>query len=147
MEQIIEILKTVDFSNVAWQVLAPLIFSVADFVTGFIQAVINKNVDSQKMREGLWHKTLLLIIILLGFTLDFTFNLRFVSKSICIFIIAMEIVSIGENIKKAGIDLGRLGDILKEKSDSNLTENVSNLIKKVEIVAEENKKGENEDNE
>ena len=147
MEEIIEVLKSLDFSNIAWQIATPLIFSIADFLTGFIQAVINHDVDSQKMRTGLWHKTLLLIIIILGFTIDFAFNLNFVSKSICIFIISMEVVSIAENLKKAGIEIGRIGNILKTESGETI--NNVNYKKTVEIISkisEENKK-EREDSE
>lgn len=100
MENLIKILDQLDFSSILWQIMTPVIFSMADIVTGLIQAIINKNLDSQKMRMGLLHKTLLIIIILLGFTLDFTFNLNFVSRAICIFVIVMETVSIAENLKK-----------------------------------------------
>ena len=75
-----EILQTLNFSSVAWQILAPCIFSICDVITGFIQAVINKDVDSQIMRNGLLHKVLIVIIILLSFIADLSFNLNFVSK-------------------------------------------------------------------
>lgn len=120
MEDLILLFKDVNFTNMAWQVLAPLIFSVADILTGFIQAVINHDVDSQKMRNGLWHKALLLIIILLGFVTGFAFNLMFIPRSISIFIIVMEIVSITENLKKGGINLGWLGSILKVKDETGI---------------------------
>lgn len=132
MEEIYSILKNFDFSNIVWQIITPLIFSVADFVTGFIQAVINKNVDSQKMRNGLLHKTLLLIIILLSFIIDFSFNIHFVSKSICVFVIGMEIVSIAENFKKAGVDLGKFGRILAEKTDKSINQNLEKLINTID---------------
>ena len=45
----------------------------------------------------------------------------------------MEIISILENLKKAGIDLGKLGELLKIKQD----ENTINLVVKKED--EENK--------
>lgn len=128
MEKIMYILNELDFSSVVWQIMTPLIFSMADIVTGLIQAIINKSVDSQKMRMGLLHKTLLIIIILLGFTLDFTFSINFVSRSICIFIIAMEIISIVENLKKAGINIGKVTNILKEKSNNTVNDNLNYLI-------------------
>lgn len=140
MENLILLFKDVDFSNMIWQVFTPLIFSIADILTGFIQAIINHDVDSQKMRNGLWHKALLLIIILLGFITSFAFNLPFISRSICIFIVIMETVSIAENLKKAGINLGYLTSVLKVKSEQGI-ENV-NYKKTIEIIskiAEENK--------
>ena len=41
-----QLLQTLTFSNIIWQVITPLIFSGLDILTGYIQAVINKNVDS-----------------------------------------------------------------------------------------------------
>ena len=148
MENLILLFRDVDFTNMIWQIITPLIFSIADVLTGFIQAIINRNVDSQKMRNGLWHKALLLIIIVLGFVTGFAFNVMFISRSICIFIIVMETVSIAENLKKAGIDLGRLGNLLKVKSE-NTIENV-NYKKTVDIlskIVEENKSERSKDDE
>lgn len=141
MEKIMYILDQLDFSSIVWQIMTPLIFSMADIITGLIQAVINRNLDSQKMRMGLLHKTLLIIIILLGFTLDFTFSLNFVSRSICIFVIAMEIISIAENMKKAGIPIGKVANVIKNKSDNTVNDNLNYLINRFD---EETTKGENE---
>lgn len=132
MQEIINVLKNFEFAHIGWEIMTPIMFSVADFVTGFIQAVINKNVDSQKMRTGLWHKSLLLIILFLSFLLDFTFSKNFFGKGTAIFIIAMEIVSIGENLKKAGLSLGSLGGILKEKSDNLPNDNLNKLINTID---------------
>ena len=85
-----EILQTLNFSSVAWQILARCIFSICDVITGFIQAVINKDVDSQIMRNGLLHKVLIVIIILLSFIADLSFNLNFVSKIFCGYVNLME---------------------------------------------------------
>lgn len=137
MESLIKILDQLDFSSVLWQIMTPVIFSMADIVTGLIQAIINKNLDSQKMRMGLLHKTLLIIIILLGFTLDFTFNLNFVSRSICIFVISMEIVSIAENLKKAGIPIGKVANVIKTKSDNTVNDNLNYLINRFDETTKE----------
>ena len=143
MEKIMYILDQLDFSSVIWQIMTPLIFSMADIITGLIQAIINRNLDSQKMRMGLLHKTLLIIIILLGFTLDFTFSLNFVSRSICIFVIAMEIISIAENMKKAGIPIGKVANVIKNKSDNTVNDNLNYLINKFdeETTKEEGDEG------
>lgn len=145
MERIIYILDQLDFSSILWQIMTPLIFSMADIVTGLIQAIINRNLDSQKMRMGLLHKTLLIIIILLGFTLDFTFNLNIVSRSICIFVIGMEIISIVENIKKAGIPIGKIANVLKEKSDNTVNDNLNYLINKFDEETTKEEGGEGND--
>ena len=110
-----EILDTLNFSSISWQIISPIIFSIADIITGFIQAVINKDVDSTKMRNGLLHKILIITIILLSFVGDYTFNLNFISKIVCSYVIIMEIMSITENITNAGIDITILSNILKIK--------------------------------
>jgi toxin secretion/phage lysis holin len=112
-----EIIKTLSFSSIAWQVITPLIFSGLDILTGYIQAVINKNVDSKVMREGLLHKCLLIVAIIIGYVIEYAFNLPAVAQVITIYICVMEVVSILENLKKAGLDLGKLGDILKNKKE------------------------------
>lgn len=113
--EIQEILNTLNFSSITWQLLTPVIFSLADVITGFIQAVINKNVDSQIMRTGLLHKVLITMIIFLSFVIDITFSLDFVSKIVCAYVIIMELTSILENLKKAGIEVGKLTEILTSK--------------------------------
>ena len=103
--EIPEILQNIHFSSILWQIIAPLIFSVADILTGYISAIINKEVDSRIMREGLLHKFLLIIIMLLSFVMDFAFNLKVISVSVCAYICVIEIMSILENLQKAGIDI------------------------------------------
>ena len=112
-----ELMNNLAFSNIFWQVLTPLIFSGLDILTGYIQALINKNVDSKVMREGLLHKCLLIIAILIGYVVQFAFGISAVAQAITIYICIMEVMSILENIKKAGIDLGKFGDFLKNKED------------------------------
>lgn len=113
------ILNTLNFSNITWQILTPIIFSLADILTGFIQAVINKNVDSSVMRNGLLHKILIIIVVFLGFVIDATFSINIVAKIICSYIIIMELTSILENLKKAGLDFGPVTEILKNKEVKN----------------------------
>ena len=116
--EITEILKDLEFSNIFWQLGATLVFMLGDIISGVVSAVILKNLDSQKMREGLLRKILLILIVILSFVIQFAFKVDFISKSVCIYIIVMELISIMENLKKAGIDLGKLGEILNIKSDN-----------------------------
>lgn len=113
-----EIINSLNFTNIFWQGGATLIFMVADIITGVTQAVINHDLDSQKMREGLLRKIMLVLVVILGFIVQYAFNIPAISKVVCIYIILMEIVSICENLKKAGVDLGKLGELLKIKSDT-----------------------------
>ena len=112
-----EIIRTLSISNIFWQVITPLIFSVLDILTGYIQAVINKNVDSKVMREGLLHKCLLIVAIVVGYVVEFAFGISAIAQVITVYICIMEVMSILENLKKAGVDLGKLGEILKNKED------------------------------
>jgi toxin secretion/phage lysis holin len=129
LEEIIEVLKSLDFSHNIWQIVTPLSFSLADIVTGYIQAIINKNIDSQKMRNGLLHKSL--IIIILSFILSFTFNINYISKIVSIYIIAMELTSIIENLKKAGLHLGKLGTLVKEKTENSTEESLNTIVEEI----------------
>ena len=113
--EISEIINNLNFSSMFWQILAPIIFSLADIITGFIQALINNNLDSQIMRKGLLHKVLIILLVILSFVTDKTFSLNFVSKIVCSYIIIMETISIFENLTKAGLDLGKMTDLLKIK--------------------------------
>lgn len=138
MENVGELVNTLNFTGLLWQVLGSLIFILADVISGVISAVIQKNLDSQKMREGLLRKMLLIIIIALSFIAQQTFGISAISKIVCIYIIVMEIISILENVKKAGIDLGRLGDLLKIKPDER--DNITITLTKGDKI-EDDKKG------
>lgn len=113
--EIYEIINTLNFTSIMWQIITPFIFSLADVITGYIQAIINHNVDSQKMREGLLHKFLIIIIIILSFIIELAFSIKYVSGFVCIYVTLMEFISIIENLKKAGIDVGKIGNIIKNK--------------------------------
>lgn len=112
-----QIITSLNFTNIFWQGGATLIFMIGDIISGIIQAIINKNLDSQKMREGLLRKILLILIMILSFIFQYAFNIPIISKAVCIYLIVMEIISILENLKKAGIDLGKLGELLKVKAE------------------------------
>lgn len=117
MDNLEYFINNLDFVNIFWQITATLIFMGVDFLSGFIQAIINKNVDSQKLREGLLRKSMLVLVIILSFIVHYTFNISYISKVVCIYIILMEIISILENFKKAGIEFGKLSEIIKLKQD------------------------------
>ena len=112
-----ELMQTLSFSNIVWQVITPLIFSGLDILTGYIQAVINNNVDSKVMREGLLHKCLLIVAIFVGYVVEYAFGIQAVAQFITVYICIMEVMSILEHLKKAGVDLGKLGDFLKNKEE------------------------------
>lgn len=131
--EIYEIIKDLNFSSVMWQILTPLCFSLADFITGYIQAVINHDVQSKKMRVGLLHKTLIFLVILLSFVIHLAFDLKYVSSFVCIYVTFMEIISILENLKKAGLDIGKFGKTLEEVKMTNEKDTVK-IEKIVKII-------------
>lgn len=115
--EIEQIIANLNFTSLLWQVVASLLFILADIISGIISALIQHNLDSQRMREGLLRKFLLIIVIALSFIVQEAFGISTISKVVCIYIIIMEVISILENLKKAGIDLGKLGDLLKVKPE------------------------------
>lgn len=100
-----------------------------DFVTGFIGAMRNGKVKSQIMREGLYHKTSL--IILIAFSILAEYGQKSIFKElnipillpICGYIVIMETTSIIENLCKINPSLipskikGFFGFIKEEKKD------------------------------
>lgn len=131
-----EIIKSLNFTNVAWQIFTPLLFSLADFITGYIQALINHDVQSRKMRVGLLHKTLIFLVIILSFVVHLAFNLKYVSSFVCIYVVLMEIISIMENLKKAGLDVGNFGKTLEasnEKAENKKIEKIVKIINDKEV--------------
>ena len=134
---ILEIVQNLNFSNLFWQIITPVIFSLADIVTGYIQAVINKNVDSQKMRQGLYHKVLIILVLFLSFVLGLAFNIMSIPTFACVYVVLMELFSIVENLKKAGIDIGWLSEIVKDKTEDTTEESINKLTKTIEEKKEE----------
>ena len=109
------LINTLNFSSIIWQIATPLIFSLCDVLTGFIQAIINNEVQSKVMREGLLDKSLIIIIVFLSFVASLTFNISLISKAVCIYVIVMETMSIVENLGKAGIKIEIIDKILKKE--------------------------------
>lgn len=79
-------------------------FILLDFITGLIKAFKEKNYCSSIMREGLFHKTGSILVIVFGWLVDYaqTFiDLGVtipVALSLCAYLILMEIGSIIENV-------------------------------------------------
>lgn len=87
-------------------------FIVLDIVTGFIQAVANKNLTSSKMRDGLFHKIAFILVVALAilceqaqvYMPDLGFTVPLLVPA-CLYIVLTEIVSIIENIGKCNSEL------------------------------------------
>lgn len=92
-------------------ILIVCLFMVLDLITGFVQACVNKNVESSKMKTGLLHKCGFLLAVMFGALCEYAMNyvnLGFtipVQDAVCIFIIATEVVSNLENLGKISPEL------------------------------------------
>lgn len=97
---------------VDWHILLVTgLFIVADIVFGFAAAVKNKCVESEKMREGLWHKSGFVGIVLVSMLceygctyLDLGFDVP-LTIPVCCFVCWTELVSIYENLCKLSPEL------------------------------------------
>lgn len=80
-------------------------FMVLDFLSGYIKALMLKNVSSTVMREGLFHKFGFILVIVLSILIEMgglltPLNLPLpLVGSVCSYIILTEITSILENVK------------------------------------------------
>lgn len=89
----------------AWGIALACVMMVADVVVGFIVAVINEKISSTKMRNGLLHKVLMLILIFICLAIEIgvshTGALPYdvpTCEVVCGYIIIMELVSVLESI-------------------------------------------------
>lgn len=73
---------------------------VVDVITGIMNAVLSKEVDSSKMKKGIVGKLYELSIVGLGLLLDKVFNVKVIGMTMSIFYIAHEGLSILENTGK-----------------------------------------------
>ena len=87
-----------------WCTLAAVFFIIVDYVTGITKAIMQDNLSSKKMREGLSHKFAYFILILVAWFID-EINLHVdlglpVSVFVCTVggICLIELTSILENI-------------------------------------------------
>lgn len=95
-----------------WHILVVvLVFIVIDVITGVLQAVKNKALDSTVMRDGLFHKSAFLLAIVFAYTceygmqyLDLGFSMPIVAAA-CIYVCLTETVSILENLAKLNPEL------------------------------------------
>lgn len=111
--ELMNYLQNLHFTNLIWCIFLPFCFMIGDIITGYIKAVINKNIDSTKMRDGILKKCCELLCILLGYIMNFAFGTNVILFAISIYILLMEITSLLENLKAMGIDLGNITKYFK----------------------------------
>ena len=95
-----------------WAIIACLVTMVFDGITGFLGAWKSKDIQSTKMREGLFHKGSLVLIIVLAWLCElFIMHVPDLGVSVplvipaCVLIFSMELVSITENVAEINPEL------------------------------------------
>ena len=116
----------------SWGIALACMMMASDMVAGFIAAAINKELSSSKMRNGLLHKVLMLILIFACLAIEIgishTVALPYdvpTCEVVCGYVIIMELISVLENVAKgypeirdsALFRLFNLGDKIDGKDD------------------------------
>lgn len=91
------------------------LFIILDVVSGVAAAYARREIESPKLRQGLWHKVGYVFVLFCSIVIewamnngmDLGFNLPLV-MSICVWISLMEIVSTLENAAKINPDLAKI---------------------------------------
>ena len=105
-----------------WMFACVFVFMLCDILSGFLQAVVNHNVQSVKIREGLVHKASIALIIFAVYALEITSHHvaglaieGLGTVPVCIIVVLMELVSIWENVCRANPELKNspLGKLLE----------------------------------
>lgn len=87
-----------------YETLAVLVFTVTDYITGIIRAIMNGNLSSTKMRKGLGNKFSYLCVFFIAWFIDFEIghvDIGFhnaLTPIVTVGIVLIELSSIIENI-------------------------------------------------
>ena len=121
-----EYLDKVQFTHRYWIIVLPLVMMAADIITGWIQASVNGVWDSTKMRQGLFRKSGELLVLILAYVVSIAISLPLdVPAFFAIYIVIMEVLSVAENLDKAGLPVPRwitkrLGKVAKVMTEEDL---------------------------
>nr|DAX10615.1 MAG TPA: holin [Caudoviricetes sp.] len=111
-----------------YEILAVLVFTITDYITGIIGAIMHGNLSSTKMREGLGHKFAYLCVFFIAWFIDFEMkhiDIGFhsaLTPIVTIGIALIELSSIVENIGKINPQLSQ-AEFMKVFTDYNKEEN------------------------
>lgn len=87
-----------------WALFAALFFTTTDYLTGIVKAIMQNNLSSRKMREGLGHKFAYLVLITVAYAIDTVSTHVSLGLPVNVFVITIggvcliELTSILENI-------------------------------------------------
>lgn len=97
--------------TLSYEILAVLVFTIMDYVTGIIGAIMHGNLSSTKMRQGLGNKFAYLCVFFIAWFIDFEMghiDIGFrsaLTPIVTIGITLIELSSIIENIGKINPEL------------------------------------------
>lgn len=96
-----------------YEILAVLVFTITDYITGIVGAIMRGNLSSTKMRKGLGHKFAYLCTFFIAWFIDFEMehiDIGFhsaLTPIVTVGIVLIELSSILENIGKINPDLAQ----------------------------------------
>ena len=101
--------------NERMAIVCMFLFIILDLISGVAAAYARREVESPKLREGLWHKSGYIFVLFCSILvewamnegMDLGFNLPLVMP-ICVWISLMEVVSILENSAKINPELSNV---------------------------------------
>lgn len=111
-----------------YEILAVLVFTIMDYITGIIGAIMHGTLSSTKMREGLGHKFAYLCTFFVAWFIDFEMkhiDIGFhsaLTPIVTIGIVLIELSSIIENIGKINPELAQ-AEFMKVFTDYNKENN------------------------
>ena len=114
-----EMIQNIQFTNIWWAILAPMILIVIDVLTGIVIAWRNNDFKSAKMRTGLSKKFGELVYVLVGILTKFALGTELILYFTVGYICLMELSSLAENCDKLGV---KMPPKLKEKLNNNKEE-------------------------
>ena len=109
-------------------IVCALVFSLFDILVGFVCAIVRRDFRSQVMREGIGHKAVIVLVIMLACLLEIashlvdgiTVDIPLVI-TVCVYVVLMEVASVLENIKQTYPELSSTGifDLFGDKESTN----------------------------
>lgn len=90
MTRFIDYLKSLDLK------LLPVLMIVMllDIITGTLGALLKKDFKSTVFREGLFKKLLEVVLVVVGYLLDYTLSVEYIGTACMVMVIGMELYSI-----------------------------------------------------
>lgn len=101
-----EALGSIQYTHSYWIFLAPLLLQATDIITGWVQAIINRTLDSTKMRYGFMRKAVMILIIIVFYLLEYAIDAvaqAHLATFASGYVLVMEGISIFENLVLAGV--------------------------------------------